>query len=114
MLSYLLFKVASLNCLSVGYIAVGCAVVRARHSGGRQRLRHGLLKLRSLYKLHDNIPSNVLKAFPRVIHDYERKTTLTLHITNTHDALTSVADLNENFVSTHIKFIKIRGYFADL
>ena len=78
---YLLFIVASLNCLSVGYTAVGCAVVRPRHSGGRQRLRHGLLKLRSLYKLHDNIPSNVLKAFPRVIHDYERKTTLTLHIT---------------------------------
>ena len=52
----------------------------------------------------NNIPSNVLKSFPRVIHDYERKTTLTLHITNTHDALTSlsVADLNENFVSTHI------------
>ena len=76
MLSYLLFKVASLNCLSVGYTAVGCftelfvgytavgcAVVRARHSGGRQRLRHGLLKLRSLYKLHEQYPIKCFKGF---------------------------------------------------
>ena len=65
MLSYLLFIVASLNCLSVGYTAVGCAVVRARHSGGRQRLRHGLLKLRSLYKLHEQYPIKCFKGFPQ-------------------------------------------------